>query len=119
MKRLLIALTLLFIAGCTNVFHDETPQRKALSSKRLDPDTKAWTNDLLWKNWQKDDEIEQVQAKYERSEIKDARDQIRDQLPDSSKELLAKSELYDNCMREKVGTDFWEARKVCMKILSN
>ena len=123
MKRLLVALTLLTVAGCAQ----KTPQppkpdpvsqieaiKKALSN--TDPETYAKMNKSSWRNWQEQDEIKQIEAKYENSEYKDA----TENLPEETKQLIAKSaaksKLHRNCMKERIGTDYLDAAVTCAKL---
>ena len=113
-KSLLIALILLVIAGCTQRITEpsklEAPQTKSIT----DPKLRQQINEVSWRDWLKEDELRQVEAKYESSEIKE----FKRKSSHSVKELFAKIELRRDCMRERIGTDYMDAVLLCMKHLN-
>ena len=115
MKSLLIALILLVITGCNTHNASEPSRLEASQTKSIaDPKVRQQINEASWRNWQKEDELRQVEAKYESNEVKDAKNKASH----SVKEILAKIELRDECMRERIGADYMDAVLLCMKYLN-
>ena len=115
MKSLLVALILLVITGCNTHKPSEPSRLEASQTKSIaDPKVRQQINEASWKNWQKEDELRQVEAKYESNEVKDA---ISKASP-SVKSMIAKVELQRDCMRKRIGTDYMDAALSCMKHLN-
>ncbi len=129
MKGFLVALILLTVAGCaqnapqppkSDPVSQIEDQKKVLSKEDLEEYVRM--NKSHWRDWQKQDEMEQmkahIEAKYQSSEYKNA----IENLPDKTKQELARSraakELYRNCMKEKIGTDYSDASITCARLLS-